>query len=303
VVIAPYDFVIDAGGDLRSIVVLAEDEERVKALLGELMPRTELTVFAGRGGRTDLFSTRGASSITGAGSLFVPTLLAALIVFNTMLGSIYERTGEIGILSSIGLAPPGLQLNYSSSATVLLAMFIMVVVVGSSVYPALQARRIAVPGVEARWQLPEAVGNTITIELPFTVGRETALGINAYLEEYFQAHTEAALGGFTAEGVELEPVADRRSPGLRLTMVAWLAPYDVGVSQRVVLKTRRLPEDMFYGITLRLERLSGDEGSWRRLNRHFTDLVRKQFLIWRVLRPEGRNAYAQRTAERFGEAV
>ncbi len=342
VVIAPYDFVIDAGGDLRSIVVLAEDEERVKALLGELMPRTELTVFAGRGGRTDLFSTRGASSITGAGSLFVPTLLAALIVFNTMLGSIYERTGEIGILSSIGLAPkhigalflaesvvhavvgtvvgyllgqgvaqiihaygllPGLQLNYSSSATVLLAMFIIVVVVGSSVYPALQARRIAVPGVEARWQLPQAIGNAITIELPFTVGRETALGINAYLEEYFQAHTEAALGGFTAEGVELEPVADRRSPGLRLTMVAWLAPYDVGVSQRVVLDTRRLPEDMFYGITLRLERLSGDEGSWRRLNRHFTDLVRKQFLIWRVLRPEGRNAYAQRTAERFGEAV
>ena len=338
VAIVPYDFLIDAGGELRSIVVRAPDEEKVAALLDELMPRTELTLFAGRGGQTDLFSTRGTSTVTGAGSLLVPTLLAALIVFNTMLGSIYERTGEIGILSSVGLAPkhigalflaesvvhavvgtvvgymlgqgvsriihaygllPGLQLNYSSTATVLLSMFIMAVVVGSSIYPAMQARRIAAPALEARWQLPEAVAGVIEVELPFTVSRETAMGMNAYLEEYFQAHTEAALGGFAAAEVGLAPSGESLESGLRLSMTAWLSPYDVGVSQRVDLETRLLPDGLFYRIDLRLRRLSGDQGSWRRLNRHFADLIRRQFLIWRVLRPEARQAYCARVDERF----
>jgi len=337
VAIVPYEFLIDVGGEVRSIVVRAADAARATEVLGRLMPRTELTLFAGRGGRTELFSTRGASAIVGAGSLLVPTLLAALIVFNTMLGSIYERTREIGVLSSIGLAPkhigalflaesivhsvigtvagyllgqavsglihaygllPGLQLNYSSSATVLLAMFVMAVVVGSAIYPAVQAKRIAVPAMEVRWQLPEAVADAITIELPFTVSHETALGMNAYLEEYFQAHTEAALGGFAAEDVRLAP-AQGEPRGLLLSMTAWLAPYDVGVSQRVEVETRLLPDGLFYGITLRLRRLAGDEGSWERLNRHFTDLVRKQFLIWRVLRPETRQAYHDRVAAWF----
>ena len=333
VAIVPYDFLTEVGGTLRSIVVRATDKTQVSKVLQALMPRTELTLFAGREGRTDLFSTRGASTITGAGSLLVPTLLAALIVFNTMLGSIYERTREIAIFSSVGLAPkhigalflaesvvyavlgtvvgyilgqgvsliihsygllPGLQLNYSSLATVLLSIFIMAVVVGSSIWPAAQARRIAVPGLEARWQLPEAEGDLMAVELPFTVSRETAVGVNAYLEEYCQAHTEAALGGFATADVHLTAGGDPERPNLTLSMTAWLAPFDVGVSQRVELKTELLPDGIFYSITLYLTRLSGDQSSWRRLNRHFTDLIRRQFLIWRILAPDARDAYAER---------
>ncbi|MFP4056449.1 MAG: FtsX-like permease family protein [Candidatus Brocadiia bacterium] len=340
VAIAPYEFVVDAGGELRSIAVLAADAEEVAGLLDELMPRTELTLFAGREGEAYLFSSRGASTITGAGSLLVPTVLAALIVFNTMLGSIYERQGEIGILSSVGLAPkhigalflaesvvyavvgtvvgyllgqsisrvihaygllPGLQLNYSSMSTVLLSVFIMVVVVGSSIYPALQARRIAAPALQIRWQLPEPVDDTMAMELPFTVTHDTALGVNAYLEEYFQAHTGAAMGGFAAEDVTLEALRPPPRRGLRVAMTAWLAPFDVGVSQGVAIETYLLPDGIFYGMELRLGRKSGDQGSWRRLNRHFTDLIRKQFLIWRVLRPAARETYVARAAQRLGE--
>jgi len=338
VAIVSYDFLVRSGGEVRSIVIRGEGEAQVTENLGDLMPRTELTLFAGREGRTDLYSTRGASSIVGAGSLLVPTLLAALIVFNTMLGSIYERTREIGVLSSIGLAPkhigslflaesvvhavvgtvigyllgqgvsriihaygllPGLQLNYSSTATMLLSLFIMAVVVGSSLYPAVQARRIAVPTIELRWQLPEAVNDEVRLELPFTVSEATALGMNGYLEEYFQAHTEAALGGFASEDVQLAATGEAPRRGLRLSMTAWLAPFDVGVSQRVEVQSRPLPGEGFYDILLCLRRLSGDEGSWRRLNRQFTDLIRKQFLIWRVLRPEMRQVYEGKVRARF----
>ncbi|NQT51388.1 M28 family peptidase, partial [bacterium] len=340
--IIPYDLAIAIGGNLRSLVLRAASKDEVSKLLHDLMPRTELTLFAGRDGQTDLFSTRGASSITGAGSLFVPSLLAALIVFNTMLGSIYERTREIAIFTSVGLAPkhvgalflaesivhavigvvvgyllgqaislvihsygllPGLQLNYSSSATMLLSIFVMAVVIGSSIYPALKAKQLAVPGVEARWQLPDAVGDVMTIELPFTVGRETALGTNAYIEEFCQAHTEAALGGFAAADVLLQRLDAADATGLRISMTAWLAPFDVGVSQHVELETSLLPDGMFYGIVLRLTRRAGDQSSWRRLNRHFSDRIRKQFLIWRILTPEMRQVYADRTTRRFGEAA
>jgi hypothetical protein len=338
VAFVPYDFLIDVGGSLRSIVVKVPEADDVARLLEELMPRTELTLFAGRDGRTDLFSTRSASSITGAGSLIVPTLLAALIVFNTMLGSIYERTREIGIFSSVGLAPkhigalflaesivyavvgtvvgyllgqavaqvvhawgllPGLQLNYSSTATVMLSIFMMAVVVGSSIYPSVQARRIAAPALEARWSLPESVDDVMTIELPFTVSRDTALGLNGFLMEYFDNHAEGTMSGFAAENVRLGRLGAAVEDGLRASMTAWLAPFDVGVSQEVDLTTALLPEDVFYGITLRLKRLSGDDGSWRRLNRHFTDLIRRQFLIWRILSEEARHAYMAEVAAAY----
>ena len=69
------------------------------------------------------------------------------------------------------------------------------------------------------------------------------------------------------------------------------------------LETSLLPDGMFYGIVLRLTRRAGDQSSWRRLNRHFSDRIRKQFLIWRILTPEMRQVYADRTTRRFGEAA
>ena len=44
-------------------------------------------------------------SMSGERGGWVPLLIAALIVFNTMLGSVYERTPEIATFNSVGLAP------------------------------------------------------------------------------------------------------------------------------------------------------------------------------------------------------
>jgi len=100
--------------------------------------------------------------------------------------------------------------------------------------------------------------------------------------------------GFAAENVRLGRLGPDLEDGLQVTLTAWLSPFDVGVSQEVELITHLLPDDAFYGITLRLHRLSGDNGSWRRLNHHFTDLVRRQFLIWRILTEDARRAYMER---------
>ena len=64
-----------------------------------------LDFFVGRDKDTYLYSSIGMTSFSGMGNLFVPILIAALIVLNTMLGAVYERVREISIYSSVGLAP------------------------------------------------------------------------------------------------------------------------------------------------------------------------------------------------------
>ena len=119
-------------------------------------------------------------------NLFIPILIASLIVLNTMMGSVYERFREIGIYSSVGLAPghiawlfiaescvysvlgvvagylsgqiiakvlielnllAGFTLNYSSLSAVLSCMLVMAVVMLSTIYPARKASQMAVPDV------------------------------------------------------------------------------------------------------------------------------------------------------------
>ena len=74
--------------------------------------------------------------------------------------------------------------------------------------------------------------------------------------------------------------------------MVWLAPYDLGVSQRVFLRT--LPtEDMpgIYRIEMHLQRVSGDVASWQRLNTSFLNVLRKRFLVWRTIPQEVREEY------------
>ena len=64
-----------------------------------------MNLFAGLGGQRLLVNSVGVASVSGWGSLIVPLLIAGLIVFNTMLGAVYERTQEIGTFNAVGLAP------------------------------------------------------------------------------------------------------------------------------------------------------------------------------------------------------
>ena len=47
----------------------------------------------------------GMTNVEGLGALIIPMFIAVLIVLNAMMGAVYERFREIGIYSSVGLAP------------------------------------------------------------------------------------------------------------------------------------------------------------------------------------------------------
>ena len=71
----------------------------------------------------------------------------------------------------------------------------------------------------------------------------------------------------------------------------WLAPFDQGVVQKVALELAPSEEPAYYEINVVLELVSGDFDTWRRVSRTFLDDLRKQFLVWRTLSLEDREAY------------
>jgi hypothetical protein len=339
VLIVPYDFAINTGATLRSIAIGGfESGAEVYERLNDLMRRVELNIYSGEDGRTFLCSAVGATSFGGIRQLGVPIIIAALIVLNTMLGSVYERTKEIGIYSSLGLAPihiamlfvaeacvyailgaiagylvgqvvskvltvtqwgflTSLNLNYSSLSAVGTTLIIMATVLLSTLYPAKRASQIAVPGIERRWQLPDPSDDVIEMQLPFTVTGDQAQGVNMFLHEYLEAHADYSLGHFSTGDIGLRTYDAERGTAYDLNLMVWLAPYDLGVSERLSILTAPSEDEEVFEIVLRIRRESGDESSWIRVTRNFVNMLRKQYLLWRTF-PVGLKAeYGQRGKE------
>lgn len=338
VLVVPFAFAINVGATLRSVAIAFDAPEQVDENLTRLMRRVELNLYAGRGGKTYLCSAVGATGFSGLRELAVPIIIAALIVLNTMLGSVYERTKEIGIYSSLGLAPihiaslfvaeacvyailgaisgylvgqvtskilvsadllAGLNLNYSSLSAVGTTLIVMVTVMLSTIYPARRASQMAVPGVERRWKLPDPVDDALHMDLPFTVTGDQALGVNMYLQEYLEAHADYSLGHFSTADIQLSEYEAERGSGYKLSLMVWLAPYDLGVSERLTILTRPSEDEEVFEIACVIERESGDESSWIRVTRNFVNMLRKQYLLWRTFKAELKAEYGRRGREQL----
>lgn len=342
IAVLPYEVIMNQGGTLRSVAVNMEPQEDDPKLLGAidkldlimapLMNRIALDFFVGRDKDTYLYSSIGMTSFSGMGNLFVPILIAALIVLNTMLGAVYERVREIGIYSSVGLAPihiaflflaeacvyaivgavlgylmgqviattlvhfgwlAGLTLNYSSMSTVVATVIVMLVVLLSTLYPAIKASRMAVPDIERKWKLPEPEGDVWHFNLPFTVLAEEALGLNVFMRDYFDAHADESASDFYTDNVTFSTAEE---DSYQIGMMVWLAPYDLGVSQSIQFITSPVggEEEDLYKITLDVNRESGEIASWKRVNRRFLNLLRKQLLIWRTFSVDVRAEFHER---------
>ena len=72
----------------------------------------------------------------------------------------------------------------------------------------------------------------------------------------------------------------------------WLAPFDFGIMQAVVVQFHPALEDpSFLEIKIRLVREAGEANAWRRINKAFLNQLRKQLLVWRSLDEEAQENY------------
>ena len=310
---------------VASIAVLFENQAAARRDIDEMALTSELNLFARLDDGTFRINTVGVRVFSGRRGVWIPLLIAALIAFNTMLGSVYERLPEIGTLNAVGLAPghvaglflaeagafcllsavlgsllgfaiaqagtfhllPGLTVNYSSLSAVATVAVVMAVVLASAGYPALMASRICTPGIERSWTLPRPRGDLLMLSLPFSLNRKEAHGFARFLREYLGAFDDQSTGAlFYAEDVA------EKSAGV-IDARVWLAPFDQGVSQTVRLVLAPDVDHRFFTLETTIERLSGNETTWWRANRIFVDSIRKQFLVWRNLPAEHRGAYLE----------
>lgn len=340
VIIVPYAFLMSQGGQLRSVAIAMKSVEDVRTSINQLMSRVELNLYAGISGKTFLCSAVSQTGLRNMQDLIIPILIAALICLNTMLGSVYERVREIYIYSSLGLAPThiaalfiaeacvyailgavagylfgqvlskilletgllaGLNLNYSSLSAVGSTIIIMITVLLSVIYPARRASDIAAPGIERRWMLPEPDGDQIDMALPFTVTGDQALGVNMFLYEYLGAHADYSLGNFSTADIRLRRVDSEFGEGYEQGLMVWLAPYDLGVSERLYLRTLPTEDEEVYQIRALIVRESGDQSSWIRVTRNFVNMLRKQYLLWRTFPAGLKGEYGKRALDLIAE--
>jgi len=178
---------------VHTIAIKFQNVSDVEKNALNLALRTNFDVYVGVGGK--LYSYRSAGLVTTQGWEFLapPLILCMLIIFNTMLGSIYERVREIHVYSSLGLSPKhvaymflaealtcafissvigyiagiainvylftfnllpeGCYVNSSSSYLIYSILLLAGATIISSIYPLRVASRAVTPSVERLWRI------------------------------------------------------------------------------------------------------------------------------------------------------
>ena len=329
--ILPYQKLESMGSALISVAVAFDEDVDAKEIIQSYLTRAAFRLFVGMEDedgvlRTFAYSSIGVTSVEGIGALLVPFLIAALIVLNTMMGAVYERFREIGVYSSVGLAPihisflfiaeacvygvlgvtlgyllgqvgakallvmdalEGISLNYSSTSAITSAVLVMLVVLVSTIYPARVAAQMAVPDVVRRWQLPDPKDDKWQFPFPFTVNVNAVESLSGFLHTFFLSYGHESVGKLYTERTRVIVEETQGQKVFAVQLLLWLAPFDMGVSQ--YLQFTMVPSEEnpdIYEIELYIERISGPVAFWQRLNLGFMLDMRKQFLVWQTLKAD-----------------
>ncbi|WP_041277829.1 FtsX-like permease family protein [Desulfotalea psychrophila] len=274
-IIIPVNTLLAAGGSLKSIAIRPDYQEgqagEITREAGLLVDRFNLVIFAGDEDGVWLYNATDTISYSGVPNIIIPLLISVFIVLNTMISSVQERRGEIGVYTSIGLAPShvaflfvaealalavvsvvigyllaqisayflsttslwqGITVNYSSLAGVASMFLVIMVVLISVIYPARMASKIAIPDVNKTFSLPKDDGHSMKITLPFLLKQNEADSLGGFLFSYFNAHLEVSHGLFSTAKLSLEKNSDKEVY-CSICCQTWLAPFDLGIMQEV----------------------------------------------------------------------
>ncbi len=343
VAFVPLEFARRIGGSIRSIAVIPGPSEDPRTAAESFVRRSNLTMLVSADGEVSLYASLNRSRISAAGHILVPLFLGCAMVLGTMLGSVYERRGEIFVYNSVGLSPshvsslflaesavyalmgaavgyllgqmtsrillatgwlPGLTLNYSAGSAIFVAVLTMAIVLLSTIYPARQAFRAAVPEERSEVLFESGGGeegrDRMSVYLPFVASASAIPAMLAYMYEYLDGMQGVSSGRIATE--DLAAAVEQTGTGDRIPVLhfrAWLAPFDLGVSHHAVLRVVFREDAGVHQAHLEAVRQSGDQQNWRRLTPWFVMAMRKQLLLWRILPREEIRRYERLAGELF----
>lgn len=240
--IIPAKTLLAAGGKLKNIAVAPENPEDIGQIARNLTDRFSLAIFTGEQDGVWLYNISDTMNYSGVPNIIIPLLISVLIVLNTMISAVYERKNEIGVYTSVGLAPShvaflfvaeamalavisvvigylfaqisaaflsttelwaGITVNYSSMAGVAAMILVIGVVLISVIYPSRVAARIAIPDVNRTFTLPKSDGNKIVVTLPFLMKYREHESIGGFIHSYFVSHQDVSHGIFSTGPVQI----------------------------------------------------------------------------------------------------
>ncbi len=206
-----------------------------RRLVMEFLERSGQSAYYAIDGVAYYGSRMRARTFEGMLELLIPILIAALTVFNTMRGSVYERRDEIYVYNAVGIAPNhvffmfmaeacvyavvgallgyllsqstgrvltalnltgGMNMNYSSIETIYASLTIMGAVLISTLIPARDAARLASPADQQKWAVPVAQGDEMSFNLPFTFTQHDRIAVVSYFRRWLDSNGEGSSGPF-----------------------------------------------------------------------------------------------------------
>ena len=103
--IIPYKTLISLGGSLKSVALKYKQAPLTSDSTFQMVDRFGLWLFSGEKKGVFLYTASDSLNYSGLPNVLIPVLISIFIVLNTMIGSVQERKKEIGIYTSIGMAP------------------------------------------------------------------------------------------------------------------------------------------------------------------------------------------------------
>ncbi|MCW4019789.1 MAG: M28 family peptidase [Candidatus Bathyarchaeota archaeon] len=330
-IIVPSKILLRIGGGIASVAMKPSAGISAHTLAREVFDDVSAhLLYSGFGNDTRELSSRLVFTVYGSEFQMIPSALVILGLLNMLLGSIYERKKDIGTFSSVGLSPShiavqfmaeaatyavvgtiigyllslgvmsyfgallGVSLDYSSLTVLLVIAISMATVMASSLYPALTASRLVTPSLERTWAPPtKASGDAWEVSLPFNIvsDAEASQLIN-FFKEFLTEHQIPDAETFSVKSFRDEETTDKQRLMKTIHIEMTLAPYDVGVSQRVSLSITRTFEEKMWTIICAMKRLSGLNEDWQRSALKFIDAARKQVLLWKSMPEETKRTFS-----------
>ena len=326
VIIVPYKDAVEMGGLISSVAAIFK-ESRVVKERAEMFAKyfTGLYTFSGWEDNVYLLSRVTTVTLMGWEFQVIPTIIVCITILMIMIDSVYGRQKEILIYSVVGLSPLHVSFMFLAESMIyailggvlgyILAIAIgrltmlfypmtfnvssiwvinsigiaMLIVIASSVFPALKASRLVTPSLERVWKMPtKPIGDQWNIPLPFRIPSRELRGVIAYLIEFIELHRERGLGTFRVLDYRYEEGVGYK----RLVLIMHIKPYELGIRQEMVINITpdpKVTDRWMFNVYVR--RLSGPRKEWISTNRVVVDSFRKQMLIWRSLSPKEKLLY------------
>jgi len=339
VLIVDYNSLLYFNPNIASISVKCRNVEEARNLTAEIFTEFgRLKIWSGFDKETVVISRERQVAVHGFEMQLPILVISALMIFNIMFGSIYERRKDIYTFSTVGASPfhviiiflgealmfsiiSGMlgyllatllirsivshmlfTMNYASTWVITAIGIAMLVVMLSAIYPLIIASKMVTPSLERVWKIPTKPREDIwEIPLPFVFSIEEIDGVCAFITEYLRTHIGEGSTDFSIANLIYKEEQLKNQLIRKITFIARLAPYEFGVLQDVNI-IFSIPQDSdVWRIMINLYRKAGPRDVWEKNNRKFIDILRKQLLLWRTLKYEDKRIYMMRFPKLLGD--